>query len=63
MFDLPGFGVVSVELTPLGLRAGRCDARRRRARLPAVRVLAGGKPYDVREMRVKDLPVGHRRCW
>jgi hypothetical protein len=27
---------------------------------PRCEVLAGGKPYDVREMRVKDVPMGHR---
>lgn len=27
---------------------------------PRCGVLVGGKPYDVRESRIKDLPVGHR---
>jgi transposase len=28
---------------------------------PRCGVLVGGKPYDVRESRIKDLPMGHRR--
>ena len=27
---------------------------------PDCGVLVGGRPYDVREMRIKDLPMGHR---
>lgn len=31
-----------------------------RARLPAVRHAVGGNPCDVRESRIRDLPIGHR---
>ena len=60
LFDLPGFWVVSVEVTPLGLRQVIVMQVADEHACPRCGVLAGGKPYDVREMRVKDLPVGHR---
>jgi transposase len=60
LFDQPGFGVVSVELTPLGLRQVIVMQVAGEHACPRCGVLVGGKPYDVREMRVKDLPVGHR---
>src|SRR5512135_1816345 len=60
LFDLPGFRVVSVEVTPLGVRRVVVMQVAAEHACPRCGVLAGGKPYDVREMRVKDLPVGHR---
>src|SRR5512143_1107836 len=60
LFDLPGFRVVSVEVTPLGLRRVVVMQVADEHACPRCGVLAGGKPYDMREMRVKDLPVGHR---
>src|SRR5512135_1982226 len=60
LFDLPGFRVVSVEGTPLGVRRVVVMQVAAEHACPRCGVLAGGKPYDVREMRVKDLPVGHR---
>ena len=59
-FDLPGFRVASVELTPLNLRRVIVMQVAHEHGCPQCGVLVGGKPYDVREMRVKDLPVGHR---
>jgi transposase len=62
LFDLPGFRVVSCE--------GDDDTGGRRAVImqvagehacPRCGVLAGGKPHDLRESRIKDLPMGHRR--
>ena len=60
LFDLPGFRVVSVGPTPLGAR--RVVVMQVADEHACLRcgVLAGGKPYDAREMRVKDLPLGHR---
>ena len=60
LFDLPGFAVV--ECVELG------DDRRRVVIMqvagehgcPRCGVVVGGKPYDVRESRVKDLPFGER---
>ncbi len=60
LFDLPGFRVASVELTPLNLRRVIVMQVADEHGCPQCGVLVGGKPYDVREMRVKDLPVGHR---
>src|SRR5512135_1430666 len=60
LFDLPGFRVVSVEGTPLGVRRVVVMQVAAEHACPRCGVLAGGKPYDVREMRVKDLPMGHR---
>ncbi|MBA2638389.1 MAG: transposase [Nocardioidaceae bacterium] len=60
LYDLPGFVVVSC--------AGTTSTDRRVVVMQAVDehacprcgVLVDGKPYDVRESRIKDLPVGHR---
>ena len=60
LFDLPGFRVVSVEVTPLNLRRVAVMQVDDEHACPRCGVLVAGKPYDVREMRVKDLPVGHR---
>lgn len=60
LFDLPGFRVVSCTLTPLGTRRAVVMQRVDEHGCPRCGVLAGGKPYDVREMRVKDVPMGHR---
>lgn len=60
LFDLPGFAVV--ECVEFG------DAARRVVIMqtvgehgcPRCGVVIGGKPYDVRESRIKDLPFGER---
>lgn len=60
LFDLPGFRVVSCEETaPDGRRVVVMQVADAHA-CPRCGVLVGGKPYDVRESQVKDLPVGHR---
>ncbi len=60
LFDLPGFRVVSCEEIPAdGRRVVVMQVADEHA-CPRCGVLVGGKPYDVRESRVKDLPFGHR---
>jgi transposase len=60
LFDLPGFRVVSCEEIPLqGRRVVVMQVADEHA-CPRCGVLVGGKPYDVRESRIKDLPFGHR---
>jgi hypothetical protein len=60
LFDLPGFRVVSCTLTPLGVRRLVVMQQADEHACPRCGVLVGGKPYDLRESRVKDLPFGHR---
>lgn len=60
LFDLPGFRVVSCEPTPEGQRRVVVMQDGDEHACPRCGVLVGGKPYDVRESRVKDLPFGHR---
>jgi len=68
LYDLPGFRVVSCQETMSGPEKGSADPTRRLVVMqvadehgcPRCGVLVGGKPYDVRESRIKDLPVGHR---
>jgi transposase len=60
LFDLPGFRVVSCALNPLGARRAVIMQTVDEHGCPSCGVIAGGRPFDVREMRVKDLPVGHR---
>ena len=60
LFDLPGFRVVSCELTALGVRRLLVMQSADEHGCPRCGVLAGGKPYDVRESRIKDLPFGPR---
>jgi transposase len=60
LFDLPGLRVVSCAED--GVRARRVvvmQAAEEHA-CPTCGVLVAGKPYDVRESRIKDLPMGHR---
>jgi transposase len=59
LFDLPGFRVVSCFLTALGMRRVEVMQVADAHGCPQCGVLVG-KPYDVRVMRIKDLPVGHR---
>ena len=61
LYDLPGFRVVSVESTPLGVRRVVIMGVSGEHACPRCGVLVGGRPYDLRCSRVKDLPVGHRR--
>jgi len=61
LYDLPGFRVVSVESTPLGVRQMVIMGVAHEHGCPRCGVLVGGRPYDIRDSRVKDLPVGHRR--
>src|SRR5512142_2241620 len=60
LFDLPGLWVVSCEGMPPDGRRVVVMQRAAEHGCPRCGVLAGGKPYDVREMRVKDVPMGHR---
>ncbi|MBA3800362.1 MAG: ISL3 family transposase [Geodermatophilaceae bacterium] len=60
LYDLPGFVVVSCqEATPEERRVVVMQAADEHA-CPRCGVLVGPKPYDVRESRIKDLPLGHR---
>ena len=60
LFDLPGFRVVScVEIPPGGRRVVVMQVADEHA-CPRCGVLVGGKPYDLRQSRIKDLPFGHR---
>jgi len=59
LFDLPGFRVVSCELTVVGRRVVVMQAASEHA-CPRCGVVVGGRPYDLRESRIKDLPMGHR---
>jgi transposase len=60
LYDLPGFAVVSVAEADNGLRRVVIMQIAVEHACPRCGVLVGGKPYDVRESRVKDLPMGHR---
>jgi transposase len=60
LFDLPGFRVVSCEEIPSNQRRVVVMQRVAEHACPRCGVVVGGKPYDVRESRIKDLPVGHR---
>ncbi len=61
LYDLPGFAVVSVEPMPGGGRQVVIMQSADEHACPRCGVLVGGRPFDVRPSRVKDLPVGHRR--
>src|SRR5512135_1346226 len=58
LFDLPGFGVVSCELTPVGVRQLTVMQSAGEHACPTCGVLIGGRPYDTRAMQLKDLPFG-----
>jgi hypothetical protein len=60
LFDLPGFRVVSCDLTPLGVRRVVVMQQASEHACPRCGVLVGGKPYDQRASQIKDLPFGHR---
>jgi len=60
LFDLPGFRVVSCTLTALGVRRLVVMQDFDEHACPRCGVLVGGRSYDVREARVKDLPFGDR---
>jgi len=51
---------VSVQVSPLGVRNVLIEQIAGEHPCPRCGVIVGGKPYDVRCSRVKDLPVGHR---
>src|SRR5512142_957796 len=59
LFDLPGFRVVSCEELPDGRRVVVMQIIDEHA-CPRCGVLVAGKAYDVRESRIKALPMGHR---
>jgi transposase len=61
LFDLPGFRVVSCEESDTGGRRAVVMQVAGKHACPRCGVLAGGKPHDLRESRIKDLPMGHRR--
>jgi transposase len=60
LFDLPGFRVV--ECVELDGNARRVVIMQRVEEhgCPRCGVLVGGRPYDVRESRIKDVPFGER---
>lgn len=60
LFDLSGFRVVSCALTPLGVRQVVVMQTAAEHVCPRCGVLVGGKPYDHRQSRIKDLPFGAR---
>ncbi|HLZ36716.1 MAG TPA: transposase family protein, partial [Mycobacteriales bacterium] len=60
LLDLPGFRVVSCEqVAPDARRVVVMQTADEHA-CPQCGVLVGGRPFDVRESRIKDLPMGHR---
>jgi transposase len=61
LFDLPGFRVVSCEEDDTGVRRVVVMQTADEHACPRCGVLVGDKPYDLRELRIKDLPMGHRR--
>ena len=61
LYDLPGFTVVSVAGADEGVRQVVVTQTAVEHACPRCGVLVGGKPYDLREVRIKDLPMGHRR--
>ena len=60
LFDLPGFRVVSCEEDDSGVRRAVIMQVADEHACPRCGVLVDGKPYDLRESRIKDLPFGHR---
>ncbi len=60
LFDLPGFRVVECRVEADGERLVVVMGVGEEHACPGCGVLVGGKPYDVRESRIKDLPFGHR---
>lgn len=60
LFDLAGFRVVSCEENDMGGRRVVVMQVADEHACPRCGVLVGGKPYDLRESRVKDLPMGSR---
>jgi transposase len=60
LFDLPGFWVMSCRESPLGVLRVVVMQRAGEHACPRCGVLVGGRPYDVRLSRIKDLPFGHR---
>jgi transposase len=60
LFDLPGFWVVSCEEISTGLRRVVVMQVADEHACPRCGVLAGGKPYDLRSSRIKDLRFGQR---
>jgi transposase len=61
LFDLPGFRVVSCVEDDTGVRRVVVMQVAAEHACPRCEVLAGGRPYDLRESRIKDLPFGQRR--
>ncbi len=59
LFDLPGFRVVECHEDEAGVRRVVVMGQGDQQACPGCGVLAG-RPYDVRESRVKDLPFGQR---
>lgn len=60
LFDLPGFRVVSCEELQPGARRVVVMQLVDEHPCPRCGVLVGGKPYDLRETGIKDLPMGPR---
>ena len=63
LFDLPGFRVVSCEEDDTGGRGVVVMQIADKHGCPRCGVLVGGRPYDMRESRIKDLPFGHVGWW
>lgn len=60
LFDLPGFVVIECVELDDGARRVLIMQVAVEHGCPRCGVLVGGKPYDVRESRIKDLPFGER---
>jgi len=60
LYDLPGFVVVSLEEISPQLRRVVVMQAAAEHGCPRCGVLVGGRPYDIRESRIKDLPMGDR---
>jgi transposase len=60
LFDLPGFRVVSCAEDDTGVRRAVIMQVADEHACPRCGVLVGGRPYDVRESRITDVPFGQR---
>jgi hypothetical protein len=61
LFDLPGFRVVECAELDVGTRRVVIMQVAEEQGCPRCGVMVCGKPYDVRESRIKDFPLGKRK--